>query len=68
MEQVDVYVDSSEKVLAHKLKDGMLSKDRYCYWTRKAQFREVADLVCPKLSKNYVADKMAWTCVLGNYK
>ena len=58
VEIIDVYVDSSEKVLQHKLKDGMLSKDKYCYWTRKAQFSKVADLVCPKLSKNYVADKI----------
>ena len=55
---VDIYVDSSEKVLQHKLKDGKLSEDRYCYWLRKMQFTEVADIICPKLSKNYVADNI----------
>lgn len=52
--RVDVYADTTEKVLQHKLKDGLLSKDRYCYWTRKSQFSEVADLVHPRFSKNYI--------------
>ena len=57
-EIIDVYVKSSEKVLKHKLEDGLQSKERYCYWTRKGQFSEVADLVCPKKSKNYIPDKI----------
>jgi len=58
MERVDIYVNSSDRVLQHKLNDGKLSEDKYCYWTRKGQFKDVADLVCPKLSKNYIADKI----------
>ena len=58
MEQVNVFADTTEKVLQHKLKDGKLSDDKYCYWTRRNQFSDVADVVCPKLSKNYVPDKI----------
>ena len=56
MEKIDVYAKTNKKVLEHKLKDGKMSDDKYCYWTRKSQFSEVADIVCPKLSRNYEAD------------
>lgn len=51
---IDVYAKTTEKVLQHKLKCGLQSKDRYAYWTCKGQFSEVADIVCPRKSKNYV--------------
>ena len=47
----DVYAKTSEKVLQHKLEDGMQADDRYCFWTRKSQYKEICEFLCADILK-----------------
>jgi hypothetical protein len=54
---INIEANCSEETFQHKRQDGLLARDRYCYWRNRKQFTDVADIICPKLSKNYMPDK-----------
>ena len=55
---INIKVKTTKEILIHKLNDGLQSKERFCVWKNKKQYSKVADIICPKKSKNYIPDKI----------